>query len=69
MGKTLYLLAVEAGVEPSIHGPYQTEDERDRAAKEIHRGQEEDDALFWVDVDDAAGLTVGSYAAGFFWED
>jgi hypothetical protein len=69
MGKTLYLLAVEGGVEPSVQGLYQTEDERDHAAKQIRRRQEEDDGLFWADIDDAAVLTVGAYTAGFFWED
>ena len=69
MKKNYYLLEVEGGVEPSVQGPYHTEDERDRAAKQIHRKQEEDDALFWADVDDAAVLTVGAYAAGFFWND
>ena len=68
MKKTRYLLAVEGGVEPYVQGPYQTEDERDHAAKEIHRGQDEDDGLFWVDIDDIAVLTVGAYTAGFFWE-
>ena len=69
MGKTLYLLAVEGGIEPSVQGPFQTEDERDHAVKQIHRGQEDDDGLFWADIDDAAVLTVGAYTAGFFWED
>jgi hypothetical protein len=65
--KNYYLLEVEGGVEPSVQGPYETEYQRDRAAKQIRRRQEEDDGLFWADVDDAAVLTVGAYAAGFFW--
>jgi len=69
MKKTRYLLAVEGGVEPSVQGPYQTECERDHVAKQIRRRQEEDDGLFWADIDDAAVLTVGAYTAGFFWED
>ena len=69
MKKTRYLLSVEGGVEPSVQGHYQTEDERDHAAKQIRGRQEEDDGLFWADIDDAAVLTVGAYAAGFFWED
>jgi hypothetical protein len=68
MGKTFYLLTVEGGVEPSVQGPYQTEDERDHAAKQIHRGQEDDDSLFWADIDEGAVLTVGPYTAGFFLE-
>ena len=68
MKKIFYLLAVEGGVEPCVKGPYQTEEERDCAAQEIHEEQEEDDGLFWVDIDDSA-LTVGSYHSGFFWDD
>ncbi len=69
MKKTLYLLVVEGGVEPSVQGPYQTEGERDHAAKQIRRRQEEDDGLFWADIDEGAVLSVGPYTAGFFWED
>ena len=66
MKKILYLLTVEGCVEPYIQGPYQTEDDRDHAAKQIHRGQEEDDGLFWADIDEEAVLTIGPYTAGFF---
>lgn len=69
MKKNYYLLEVEGGVEPSVQGPYQTEDERDRAAKQIRPRQEEDDGLFWADIDEAAILTVGAYAARFFWKE
>jgi hypothetical protein len=69
MKKIHYLLAIEGGVEPSVRGPYQTEDERDHTAKEIHRRQAGNDSLFWADIDDVAVLSVGAYTAGFFWED
>jgi len=67
MKKVYYLLEVEGGTEPTVRGPYQTEYERDNAAKEIHRKQEVDDGLFWADVDKAGTLSVGAYVAGFFW--
>ena len=69
MKKKYYLLEVEGSVEPSVQGPYETEDERDRATKQIRRRQEEDDGLFWADIDEGAVLTVGPYTAGFFRED
>lgn len=69
MKKTYYLLVVEGGVEPSVIGPYRTSDERDRAAKQIHGRQKEDDGLFWADLGKTAVLTVGAYTAGFFWQD
>jgi hypothetical protein len=63
------LLEVEGGVEPFVQGPYETEDERDHAAKQIHRGQEEDDGLFWADINEAGMFAVGTYTAGFFWQE
>jgi len=68
MKKYYYLLEVEGGVEPIIHGPYRTERERDNAAKQIRRTQQEDDSLFWADVNEVAVLTVGAYTSGFFWQ-
>lgn len=61
-----YLIVVGGGVEPIAEGPFRTEDERDDIAKKIHAGQDEEDCLFWADVDDGGVLTVGSYIAGFF---
>ena len=54
------------GVEPFVRGPFQTEDEREEVAKQIHGTQEEDDSLFWADVDQTGKLIVGPYLAGFF---
>jgi len=39
------------------------------AAKQIHQGQKEDDGLFWADIDEAGTLAVGTYTAGFFWQE
>ena len=61
-----YLIEVSGGVEPFAQGPFETEDERDEIAKEIHAGQDEDDGLFWAAVNERGVLTVGSYMAGFF---
>ncbi len=68
MKKNYYLLEVEGGVEPTVHGPFRTTDERDNAAKQIRQRQKEDDGLFWADIDGAGRLAVGSYRAGFFWQ-
>jgi hypothetical protein len=67
MKKTYYLLEVEGGIEPIVRGHCQTNRDRDNAAKQIRRRQDEDDGLFWADVDKAGTLTVGAYVAGFFW--
>ena len=61
-----YLIEVSGGVEPFAQGPFKTEHERDEIARKIHAGQDEDNCLFWADVNDRGVLTVGSYMAGFF---
>ena len=66
MEKKFYLIEVEGGVEPFAQGPFETEDERDEIAKEIHARQEDNDGLFWANVDENGVLTVSSYMAGFF---
>jgi len=64
-----YLIEVEGGIEPFAQGPFESEDERDQIAKEIHAKQDEDDCLFWANVNERGVLTVGSYIAGFFLPD
>jgi len=68
MRKTYYLIEVHGGVEPFVKGPFR-EEERDDAAKIIHRTQKEDDSLFWADADEEGGLIIGPYMARFFWEE
>jgi hypothetical protein len=69
MKKTYYLIEVEGGVEPTVHGPYCTKHDRDNTAKQIRQRQREDDGLFWADIDEAGTLAIGTYTAGFFWQE
>ena len=66
MEKKYYLIKAAYEVEPSAQGPFETEDEQDEIAREVHAVMDEDDCLFWADVDERGVLTVGSYMAGFF---
>ncbi len=66
MKKNYYLLEVEGGVEPIVRGPYHTKHERDNVAKQVRLQQQEDDGLFWADIDEAGTLATGAYRAGFF---
>ena len=44
---TYYLIAVEGGIEPSLHGPYDTIEERNEDAQEIAKDQDPgSDGLF-----------------------
>ena len=69
MENRYYLIEVEGGVEPVAQGPFETEQERDGIAKEIHASMDDDDCLFWADVDERGVLAVGSYVAGFFFDE
>lgn len=69
MEKKHYLIEVDEGIEPYVHGPFKTEDECDKEARRMRRTQGMDDCLFWADVDDGGVLSVGSYMAGFFLEE
>jgi hypothetical protein len=61
-----YVIEVDGGVAPFAQGPFETEDEQDDVAKEIHAKQNESDYLFWADVHESGLLTIGSYVAAFF---
>ena len=69
MKKTYHLIEVRRGLEPITQGPFLEENERDDAAKAIHRAQSDEDSLFWADTDEQGGLSVGSYMADFFQRD
>ncbi|MBI2997177.1 MAG: hypothetical protein HYY46_01760 [Deltaproteobacteria bacterium] len=69
MEKKHYLIEVDEGIEPYVHGPFKTDDECDEEAKRMRRTQGMDDCLFWADVDEGGVLTVGSYMARFFLEE
>ena len=66
MKKNYYLIEVEGSVEPIVRGPYHTKHERDNAAKQVRLQQQEDDGLFWADIDEAGTLAAGAYRADFF---
>jgi len=72
MSKTFhYVVEVWGGIEPSLVGPYATEDERQAVAKKVHTDQNpEEDGTFWLDVtigEDGKPVTeIGSYSGRFF---
>ncbi len=69
MRRRYYLIGVEQGVEPFTIGPFRTAKERDAIAQQVHDNQEEDDSLFWANIDEKGLLIVGSFAAAFFLQD
>ncbi|MBA4372270.1 MAG: hypothetical protein C0402_05360 [Thermodesulfovibrio sp.] len=70
MSDKYYLLDVVDGIEPTVRGPYQTEEDQESEAKRIRKEeQSEDDCLFWAKVDEDGNLTVGAYSGGFFMDE
>lgn len=68
---THYVVEVWGGIEPSLVGPYATEDERQAAAKVVHVKQDPaEDATFWLDVTIGENgkpvVEIGSYSGRFF---
>lgn len=61
-----YLVVVVEDVEPEIKGPYKTENEREQAAKN-HRREDEDksDGIYPLDISEKAKPAIGAYSGGF----
>lgn len=65
MKENYYLLAVWGDVDPEIHGPYDTPEERDEAAGELRDSQ--DGGLYPITImGDVQDVEVVAYAGGFF---
>jgi hypothetical protein len=67
-----YLVLVEGLIDPSvIEGPLESNDELFEAAKEVVKigaydlGEDGEDALFWIEINDDGVLEIGSFSGGF----
>ena len=62
-GNSLYVLEIVGDLEPQLHGPYGTEEERDRQAVKLRRADpRKRNGLFRLDVSPAAAPDVGPYS-------
>lgn len=62
-----YLITVEGGIHPKVHGCYGSQEERVAEARRLHAAQDPDtDAVFVADVTPDGGLRVDSFSAAFF---
>ena len=66
MNKRFYLIDVEGCVEPSLVGPFGDEETLAGEARKIRARQDEEDALFWLAIDEKGEPSVGPFAAGLF---
>ena len=69
--KKFYVLFVEGDIEPSLLGPYKTQNERDAKARELKINEDgyanDENGIFWMDVTHGVP-EVGFYSGGFFEE-
>lgn len=61
-----YLIHVEGGTDPELRGPFESELDQQAAARDLRKEQDEEDALFWLDIDENGNPIVGSFTNQFF---
>lgn len=61
-----HLIDVWGGVEPSVLGPWPTEEDRDAAALALRAEQSPEDNIFTLTIDAHGRPWVGTYSNGFF---
>ena len=67
-----YLIHSLNMIEPKTIGPFKTREERDTAALDLHASEDfdqEDDVIFWGNVNSNQKLLTGSYSGAFFREE
>jgi hypothetical protein len=60
-----YLIYVWGDVEPEIHGPYETEDERDIAAGVMRHQNSDDGGIYWLDITPDRTPATGSFSGAY----
>ena len=63
-----YLLIMHGDIEPEVIGPYQDEEQRDRAALAYRAAHGCDDGVLMLTTDEAGIPEVEAYCGGFFAE-
>lgn len=64
-----YLVIVEGDVDPSMHGPFATEEERDAYAKDWRERFGDHDGIYPLDTSKEDAPIICAYSGGFFEED
>jgi hypothetical protein len=68
MNTGYYIISVWGGVETELHGPYESDEQRDEAAKRIRATLGEESSVHALDAIGAATLTLSDYSGAFFME-
>jgi hypothetical protein len=64
-----YIIFIWGDVDPALMGPYKTEEERDRIAREIRKEEGEEHGIYQLDVDKGTEVGLYSYSGAFFEEE
>ena len=60
-----YVLLVQGDTEPSLHGPYVTQDEQQMAARALRKQYGNQAGIYWMELDNGVPK-VGAYSRAFF---
>ena len=66
-----YVYFVVGDVEPELHGPFDSAEERDTKAKALKEKYGDDNGIYWLDIPKSRPekkVETGSYGGGFFEE-
>ena len=61
----LYVLLVQGDIEPSLHGPYATQDEQQKVARTLKQQHGDQAGIYWLELDSGVPK-VGAYSRAFF---
>jgi len=61
-----YVLIVWRGVQPKLHGPYKTLQQRDQKAKKLRNDFGVTASLFPIEVSTGSEISINFYPADFF---
>lgn len=64
MSRRLYIVYVWGMIDPSLIGPFATQEAREEKLKEVAQEMGEEDVCFWLDVHDDE-VEIGSYSGGY----
>ena len=61
-----YLIVVEGDIEPSVEGPFTPKKLAAQARESRKQDPEQQNGLFWLDIDKNGKPKIGAWSGGFF---
>lgn len=62
-----YVLFIESDIEPNLHGPFKTEEDRDAKARQLRKEEGDFHGIYFLDTEaDVSQIEIGTYVSNFF---